>query len=239
MKQLRFIATIGITSAALFFGSCNNSGKDKENKPDSSTTKMDNPPPAAPLSKVMIIKHKVANYDKWKMGYDGHDSARLANGVHSYIIARGTEDSNMVMVAMKIDDVDKAKAMAADPAMKDVMKKAGVTGAAEIDYLEPVMSDTTGITQMVRLMVKHKVKDWDAWKKSFDSHKQARADAGLVDRVVGYTVGDNHQVTLVFSVTDMEKAKAFMKSKDLEDKMKEAGVDGPPSFFFYKVVQKY
>jgi hypothetical protein len=52
-------------------------------------------------------------------------------------------------------------------------------------------------------------------------------------------VGDNHKVTIVFAISDMEKAKAFMASKDLKDKMAEAGVDGPPTFFFYKIAAKY
>ena len=37
----------------------------------------------------------------------------------------------------------------------------------------------------------------------------------------------------------MQKAEAFMASKDLKDKMAEAGVVGPPDIFFYKVVQQY
>jgi hypothetical protein len=37
----------------------------------------------------------------------------------------------------------------------------------------------------------------------------------------------------------MAKAKAFIASKDLKDKMTKAGVEGPPAFFFYKIVQKY
>jgi len=32
-------------------------------------------------------------------------------------------------------------------------------------------------------------------------------------------------------VADVAKAKEFMKSKDLKDKMAEAGVEGAPSFF--------
>jgi hypothetical protein len=187
----------------------------------------------------MTITHKVADYDKWKASYDSHDSVRLASGLHNYVIARGTDDPNMVMVALKMDDVNKAKEFANSPGLKDRMKKAGVTGPTAIDHTETVLNDTTAIQQTVRLMVKHKVKDWDAWKKSFDSHKQTRIDNGLADRVVGHTVGDNHRVTVVFAITDEAKAKAFMKSKDLKDKMAEAGVDGPPSFFWYRIAAKY
>lgn len=85
----------------------------------------------------------------------------------------------------------------------------------------------------------HKVKDWDSWKKEFDNHKQARIDAGLVDRGLSYNIGDNHTVSIVFAVSDMQKAKAFMQSKDLKDKMAKAGVEGQPTSFFYDIVHTY
>ena len=241
MKQLKFFTMLSLGAAIIFFSSCN-SKKDKkteENMSDTTGTKTEIITAPSGPTEVMLVKHKVANYAKWKPGYDAHDSARLAHGLHSYIIARGSDDSNMVLVAMIIDDVEKAKAMGADPSMKDVMKKAGVVGPPEIDYIHSVMNDTTAIQQTERLMIRSKVKDWDAWKTSFDSHKQARMDAGLTDRVIAYSIGDNHNVTLVFAVADREKANAFLNSKDLKDRMKEAGVVGPPSIFFYRIVAKY
>ena len=242
MKHFTLLATVFVATSSLIGVSCN-SGKDKkadETMTDSTATKTEVmvTAPSGPTS-IMIIRHKVANYAKWKTGYESHDSFRLASGLHNYIIARGTEDSNMLLVAVRMDDVAKAKAFAASPDLKAKMKAVGVTGTPMIDFLESVMNDTTAIQQTIRVMVRHKVKDWDAWKKSFDSHKQVRTDAGLTDRVISYTVGDNHNVTLVFAVADMDKAKAFMNSQDLKDKMKEAGVDGQPDFFFYKIAQKY
>ena len=243
MKQAKFLTTLSVAATIMVLNSCN-SGNDKktdETISDTSTVKMDTSPVTAPSgpTMVMTIRHKVADYAKWKPAYDAHDSARVANGLHNYIIARGTEDPNMVMVAMRMDDVDKAKAMAGSQELKDKMKGGGVMGVPIIDYLDAVMNDTTAIQQTVRLMVTSKVKDWDVWKKSFDGHKQSRMDAGLTDRVVGHTVGDTHNITLVFAVADVDKAKAFMNSKDLKDKMAEAGVEGPPTMFFYKIVEKY
>ena len=241
MKRVQFFTTTGIAAGIILFSSCNSNSdkKAEENKTDSLTAKTETVTAPSGPTEVMIVKHKVADYARWKPGYDAHDSARLANGLHSYVIARGVEDSNMVLVGMIMDDADKAKAMAADPGLKDVMKKAGVVGAPEIDYLHSVMNDTTSIQQTIRLMVRYKVKDWDAWKKSFDSNKQVRMDAGLTDRVVAHTVGDNHNVTLVFAVADMDKAKAFLGSKDLKERREAARVEGPVSTFVYRIVAKY
>lgn len=241
MKQVKFFTTLGLAAGIFFFSSCNSKGDKKadENKKDSTGTTGTTVATSPGSSEVMLIKHKVADYTKWKPGYDAHDSVRLVHGLHSYLIARGTEDSNMVMIALKMDDVSKAKAMAADPAMKDVMKKAGVVGPPEIDYIHAVLSDTTAIQQTVRLMTRYKVKDFDAWKKSFDSNIQARKDAGLTDRVVAYSIDDNHNITIVFAVADVDKAKTFLASKELKERREKAGVVSEPSIFFYRIVQKY
>ena len=181
----------------------------------------------------------MANFAKWKPEYEAHDSARRSYGLSNYVIGRGLNDSNMVVVILKMDDVNKAKEFASSKDLKERMQKAGVTGTPSLTYLDVVMDDNSTIEQTARLMMTHKVKDWDAWKKEFDSHKQARIDAGLIDRGLGYSVGDNHMVSIVFAITDMKKAETFLKSTDLKEKMAKAGVEGPPTSFFYNIVQMY
>ena len=242
MRHVKFFATLAVVASTLLL-SCNSGDKKtSDTAADTTAVKKDSVTPPAPVAAgpvmIMTIKHKVANYAKWKSAYDEHDSARLSYGVHNYVICRGVDDSNMVMVAMRMDDVNKAKEMGNSKELMERMKKAGASKPT-IDYTETVMNDTTAIQQTVRVMVRHTVKDWAAWKKAFDSHKQVRMDAGLTDRVIGHEVGDDHDVFIVFAVADIEKAKAFMQSKDLKAKMDEAGVVGPPTSFFYNVAVRY
>jgi hypothetical protein len=242
MRHVKLFATLAVAANILLL-SCNSGDKKaSDTTADTTAVKKDSVAPPAPVAAgpvmIMTIKHKVANYAKWKSAYDEHDSSRLSYGVHNYVICRGVDDSNMVMVAMRMDDVNKAKEMGSSKDLMERMKKAGASQPS-INYTETVMNDTTAIQQTVRVMVKHTVKDWAAWKKAFDSHKQARMDAGLTDRVIGHTVGDDHDVFIVFAVADIAKAKAFMQSKDLKAKMDEAGVVGPPSSFFYNVAVRY
>jgi hypothetical protein len=114
-----------------------------------------------------------------------------------------------------------------------------VIGAPKVSFVDVQVLDTSTNASTTRVMVTSKVKDWDAWKKQFDDHKPARVAAGLMDRAVGYSVGDNHNITLVFAVSDMKKAEEFFKSKDLKDRMDAAGVVGPPSIMYYTVAKKY
>jgi hypothetical protein len=241
LKMLTF--SLGVSFLLL---SCNSGGGNESAAPAKDSTAMDTsamkapePAPAAQVSKVLFIKQNVANYDKWKKAYDAHDSARLANGLTNFIIGRGMKDPNAVLVILKMDDVDKGKAFSESTDLKTKMKEAGVIGKPDIQFIDVVMNDTTKIDLNGRLMVTHKVKDWDTWKKVFDDHKQARMDAGLIDRGLGYSDGDNHTVTIIFAVNDKKKADTFLNSKDLKAKMDSGGVVGPPTTFYYNIVQKY
>ena len=221
MKQFKFLSAITFMAGSLLFSSCNgDETKTDETKVSSDTTAVTKMEAPAKPGNILIIRQKVANYSKWKPVYDSHDSVRLAYGLHNNLVARGIKDSNMVMVVLQMDDAAKAKQFAALPDLKAAMQRGGVIGAPTFLYID-------------------KVKDWDAWKKSFDSHKQARVDAGMTDRAIGYAVDDPTMVTVAFIIHDMQKAQAFMASKDLKDKMAEAGVVGPPDIFFYNVVQQY
>lgn len=240
---MKSISMICSAMLIFFMMSCNNesSSSAKEEKTATDTaakTETTTPPAPAKPANVMLVWHKVANYEKWLAGYEAHDSARMASGLHNYIIGRDADNPNMILVAVRMDDYEKAKAFAASPDLKTTMQKLGVIGAPSITFLDVQMNDTT-VSTATRVMVMHKVKDYDAWKKEFDAHKQARTDAGLMDRAVGYSFDDKNSVVVVCGVNDMKKAKDFMNSKDLKDKMAAAGVVGPPTIHFYNVAKKY
>ena len=125
MKQSRFTGLLFCLAMVFFLTSCGGGGTKEQTSTD--TTAADNSPTAAVVPEVvntiittpenmMIVTHKVADFAKWKMSYDEHDSMRLANGIHNYVIGRGAQDSNTVLVAVKVDDIAKAKAFAKDPA---------------------------------------------------------------------------------------------------------------------------
>ena len=116
------------TCMAVFLTSCGGGGEKTsiDNTAADSTT-VNTTPEASTIvttpQNMMIAKHRVSDFAKWKASYDEHDSMRLANGIHSYVIGRGIDDSNVVMVAVKVDDMDKAKAFAKDPSLKAAMQK--------------------------------------------------------------------------------------------------------------------
>jgi len=238
--RFKFFPAISLV-ASLFFISCNGDDKkttDTTVSTDTTSTAV-TPEPIEKPGLLLITKAKVASFDKWKAAFDSRESERQANGLRAYIVARGSKDTTMIMVAYKIEDPAKVKAYRASKEFRDNRKAAGVMGEPTDLYVDVQMLDTSPGASSDRVIVTTKVKDWDAWKNSFDGHKQARVDAGLVDRAVGFSIGDSNNVTVALAMTDVAKGEAFMASKDLKDKMAESGVVGKPDIFFYHVVQTY
>lgn len=186
-----------------------------------------------------MVMHKVANYAKWKPLYDGHDTARVAAGLHSYVIGRGVQDSNMVLIALKADDTAKAKAFSKDPGLKQAMQKGGVIGAPTIALITMVYQDTSQISTTLRASTLLTVKDWDTFLKSFKDGEQERKDNGIVVRAYGHDASDNHKVRIVSALADSAKAMAYYKSDAMKKRIAEAGVVGQPTRFFYHLVQRY
>lgn len=248
MKQSKFLLTLFGAAMTFFLVSCG-SGEDKKTS-DTTTTDTaaatTTTTEATPVNTVVttptnmaVVRHKVANFAKWMMAYDADDSNRLANGVHSYVIERDDKDSNMVTVAMKVDDLAKAKAFSKNPALKKAMQKGGVIGAPTIRFYTMVFQDTAAIDSKLRSATRFKVKDWDAWKKSFDSAHALKTDNGLMLRAYGYDPDDNHNVVIVAAVMDTAKAHAYWNSDMLKQRRAASGVVGTPERLVYTVVKRY
>ena len=244
MKHSRFSGLL-FYSLVFLLASCAGSESEKKTSTDSTAADSSTAVVTPKITTIttpqdmMVVKHKVSNYAKFKAAYDAHDSARLANGIHSYVIGRGLQDSNMIMVALKVDDTTKAKAFGNDPGLKKAMQKGGVTGAPTFAFVTMTFQDTALVASDLRSRTTFTVKDWGAWQKAFEEAKQERLDNGIAVRAFGHDVNDDKKVVLVTVLLDTAKAFAYFKSDMLKKRRAESGVIGEPERFLYRVVQRY
>lgn len=246
MNLKQTISTSLLGALLLSFASCNNSEQKTNESSADSTSSANTTTSMAPAStiitapeNILVVMHKVASYAKWKPIYDGHDTARVSAGLHNFVIGRGVQDSNMVLVALRSDDTAKAKAFSKDPGLKKAMQKGGVIGAPTVALVTMVYQDTSQISTTLRASSMLTVKDWDTWLKNFKDGEQERKDNGIVIRAYGHDASDNHKVSIVSALTDSVKAMAYYKSDAIKKRMADGGVVGQPTRFFYHLVQKY
>ena len=132
MKSFSFRVPSFLIGILFFLTACNNSSDNNSdvNASSDSAAGTTTETATAPVNTIitqpqhmLVVRHKVKDFDTWLASYDANDSLRLANGLHSYVISRGLNDPNTVLVAVKADDMDKAKAFAKSPDLKKAMQK--------------------------------------------------------------------------------------------------------------------
>ncbi|HJW38453.1 MAG TPA: hypothetical protein VJ420_07550 [Candidatus Udaeobacter sp.] len=84
----------------------------------------------------MLVRHKVADFAKWKPVYDDHLSARQKAGLKEVHLLRNVENTNEVILLFSVEDPDKAKAFAASDDLRQAMQKAGVSDKPDVYFLE-------------------------------------------------------------------------------------------------------
>jgi len=236
-KKLFAIAVFTVVVMA----ACTNSGK----KPTSTANTEDNKMASVPAVKaadfkpfdVMEINHTVKDYASWKKGFDMDSVARKANGLGFIAMGKSLDNPNNISIAFSTADVQKAKAFAADPRLKDVMEKNGVTSKPDITYWHVIKANLDS-KEKNWVLITHKVKDFDAWMKVYDGEGTAtRATYGLVDVVLARGIDDPNLVHIVFDINDMAKAKNRINDPALKKLMMDGGVEGEPKIEFYTMAE--
>ena len=82
------------------------------------------------------------------------------------------------------------------------------------------------------MLVRHKVRDFSAWKPAYDAHRSKRVEAGLTEEHLLRGASDANEVVILFRAADPGRAKAFAESTDLRDAMTKAGVVDRPDIHF-------
>jgi len=81
---------------------------------------------------------------------------------------------------------------------------------------------------MVGLIVRHRVRDYDAWKPGFDEHAENRRKHGALGHRLYRTSGDPLEITAVTLFKDAASANGFIEDPSLKEVMQRAGVITDP-----------
>ena len=90
---------------------------------------------------LVVIRHKVKDFNAWKPFFLG-DTKRRDAGFTRWQITRNTNDKNELVIVFECENLDKAKPLISDPALAEVMKKAGVVDQPTIFLLEQDQAGT-------------------------------------------------------------------------------------------------
>jgi hypothetical protein len=82
------------------------------------------------------------------------------------------------------------------------------------------------------LTVHIKVKDFNAWRTSYNGHEKDRASAGITNGRVFRSPDDPNDVVVLQDVADVSKARTWFGSNEMKSVMEKSGVVGSPNIRF-------
>jgi len=83
----------------------------------------------------VLIRHKVSDFQKWKVSYDNHAPAREEAGFKELHLLRNADDLNEVVMMFEVADTQKAREFVNSTDLKEAMQKSGVVDQPDIYFL--------------------------------------------------------------------------------------------------------
>jgi heme-degrading monooxygenase HmoA len=85
---------------------------------------------------------------------------------------------------------------------------------------------------MAYMLVRHKVKDYEAWKSAFDSKLDLRKRYGEKSYEILREDKSPNELVALFGWDSLEHARKYANSAELKEAMADAGVIGKPEIDF-------
>ena len=82
------------------------------------------------------------------------------------------------------------------------------------------------------LTLHFKVKDFNAWRTSYNGHEKNRVSAGITNGRVFRSADEQNDVVILQDVADVAKARTWLGSDEMKTTMEKSGVLGSPSIRF-------
>ena len=86
----------------------------------------------------LLVRHKVADYARWKPLFDQHAETRKASGSRGGQLFRNANDPNELLILFQWDDLNKARQFTESNDLREVMQRAGVIDQPDVYFLETI-----------------------------------------------------------------------------------------------------
>ena len=87
------------------------------------------------MAKV-IVKHHVADYDRWLPVFKEHEAVRRQHGATGHSINREVGDPNTLVIVNDFATLEGVRSFTQDPSLAAAMERGGVDGAPQVWIVE-------------------------------------------------------------------------------------------------------
>ncbi|GGH91638.1 hypothetical protein ACFFGR_05470 [Arthrobacter liuii] len=87
---------------------------------------------------------------------------------------------------------------------------------------------------MAMSLVLHRVADYEAWRKVYDSFGHLQKEGGVTEESVHRMADDSNNVLVIHHFNSVDAARAFFARDDIREALQRGGVQGEPRIEFFE-----
>ena len=184
-------------------------------------------------SAAVIVTHPVADFDRWREGFDEHEEVRKASGMLGHHLNRAEHDPNLVSAYLAVGDIEATKAFADSPELGEKMQEVGVTGPPEMTWMTPVREAIVWDRELPAFLLSHTVADFDSWLEAYDAADTLRSSHGIIGHAANRSLDDPSLAIIYHQAESFDDLRHFLAAPEVKAVMKEAGVTSEPDVSFH------
>ena len=165
----------------------------------------------------------IADIDRWKAGWDAHQSARRDAGVLGHLINRPEDDLNAVTVLLLVADLGRTRAFAEAPERRDEMNRYGVLGSPDICWLELLRTAPVWDRPLPAYILKSYVDDVASWLADYDGLAATRQATGIIGHVASRSFDDPKLVVIHHQAESFDALRSVLADPAMRQTAPDAG----------------
>jgi len=92
-------------------------------------------PTSTKHNQVLLIRHTVATFKKWKSVFEAHGPTRKAHGCQGGLLFQSVDNPNELVIILRWSDLERARRFAASDDLREMMARAGVSDLPDVYVL--------------------------------------------------------------------------------------------------------
>jgi quinol monooxygenase YgiN len=88
----------------------------------------------------VLVRHKVADYNRWKLAFDSHLNTRRRAGETAFRVFHAVDNPREVVLFFDWESIEQARKFMGSDELRKAMQQAGVEGSPDVQYIEDVLT---------------------------------------------------------------------------------------------------
>ncbi len=151
---------------------------------------IDSGTPGGSASYAALMTCRIADLDRWKAGWDAHESDRRDAGFQGHLMLRSWNEPHAVTVLLNVGNLERATRYAGSSELATQIARCGGQGLEPMRWLELLRSDLVWRRPVPAVVVTARVADGVAWLAADDAAAPSLRKAGVTGHAVARSLDD-------------------------------------------------